>query len=137
MQSQQRRETKYTRAVRLAIASLGHATNAQLASHLRQDFPELSDTTVHRVTTRLCENGELGVAPPAPDGAQQFDANLSSHDHFVCGHCGRLRDITVPDTCRAMIQAELGGCKVNGPLVISGNCHACLSGEYDNKEVEE
>lgn len=126
MQALQMRETKYTRSVREAMAKLGHATNAQIADMLRQEFFDLSDTTVHRVTARLLAAGELQAAPAAPDGSQRFDVNSTPHDHFTCADCGGLRDISVPAACREMIQAELGGCIMNGPLIISGNCRACM-----------
>lgn len=128
MQTLQRRETKYTRGVRGAVRRLGHATNAEITDVLRHEFPELSDTTVHRVTARLLAAGELQAAPAAADGSQRFDANTQQHDHFTCGGCGGLRDIAVPIQCRALIQAELGGCVMDGPLVISGNCQACMHG---------
>lgn len=121
-----RRETKYTVAVRAAIQKLGHATNAELAEELRNKYPYVSDTTVHRVTHRLCEDGELRHAPNAADGSLRYDSNTSDHDHFLCTHCGKLRDMIVPQACRTLIQHQLGGCRVKGMLTISGVCHHCV-----------
>lgn len=126
MLTQTRRETKYTHSIRLIMANLGHATNAEITSTLRREFPDVSDTTVHRVTTRLHEDGELGLAPNAPDGSVRYDSNLSEHDHFACSMCGELRDLVVPARYRQMIQNELGDCQVRGGLVISGGCHDCI-----------
>ena len=122
-----RRETKYTVAVRHAMARLGHATNAELADELRKQYPFVSDTTVHRVTQRLYVSGELNYAPPAKDGSVRYDANLDEHDHFHCEGCGGLRDMRVPQACRALIQHQLGGCAVNGPLTVTGECAQCTN----------
>lgn len=120
-----RRETKYTLALRSASHRLGHATNAELAEELRIKFPYVSDTTVHRVSQRLCEDGELQLAPKALDGSVRYDTNSQPHDHFACGSCDSLRDIQVPLACRALIQHQLGGCLVSGPLTITGICQRC------------
>ena len=120
------RETKYTVAVRTAMTRLGHATNAELAQAVRLLYPDVSDTTIHRVTHRLAQNGELGLAPNAEDGAVRYDANTSPHDHFQCRHCYSLRDMQVPQACRALIQHQLNGCKVGGALTVTGTCAHCL-----------
>ena len=120
-----RRETKYTQAVREIMARLRHATNLEIASELRRAYPRVSDTTVHRVTQRLSRDGELAHAPLARDGSLRYDANIDPHDHFMCVQCQSLRDMQVPQACRALIQHQLGGCRVNGSLTIVGNCHHC------------
>lgn len=126
-----RRNTKYTIDVKLMLAELGHASNAQLLSALQKDYPTLSATTVHRVTQRLVEEGAIAKAPANSDGSARFDINLQAHDHFMCSHCDGLKDIKVPDECSKMIQRQVGECAANGPLTISGNCHKCI--EKENK----
>lgn len=119
------RETKYTLAVRSAVSRLRHATNAEIAAELRIKYPYVSDTTVHRVTQRLWKNGELALAPATCEGALRYDANPAQHDHFLCRSCERLVDMQVPQACRALIQYQLGGCRVGGSLTISGDCEKC------------
>ncbi len=126
MTTLQRRTTKYSQKVHGIIKELGHGTNAEIAEVLRREYPSVSDTTVHRITQRLLEDGNIRLAPNAADGSLRFDSNLNDHDHFVCNACGNLRDLIVPQSCRALIQYELGNCKVSGGLVISGGCHTCL-----------
>ncbi len=121
-----RRSTKYTAEVRRIIASFGHATNAQIASKLREDYPAVSDTTVHRVTQRLHADGDIGVAPSSLTGCMRYDVTTEQHDHFECLECDNLRDIHVPDAARELIQAELGMCKLNGPLTVTGGCGNCV-----------
>lgn len=120
-----RRETKYTVALRKAAVRLGHATNAELAAELRKQYPYVSDTTVHRVSQRLYASGQLTLAPPAKDGAVRYDSIVDEHDHFVCEGCDSLRNMHVPQACRALIQHQLGGCRVTGRLTITGICEGC------------
>ena len=120
-----RRETKYTKAIKSALIKLGHATNAELAQAVRADYPMVSDTTVHRVTQRFCDDGECIEAPKAADGSIRYDANTSFHDHFICETCGVMRDIIIPGAVRQMIEVNLDGCCLNGSLSIVGDCKKC------------
>lgn len=124
-----RRQSKYVQVIREYLLEVGHATNAELAVHLRSTYPAVSDTTVHRITARLLRDGECATGPIADDGAMRFDTNLLPHDHFECLHCGGLRDIIVSQSVRRELTQELGGCLVNGPLTIQGNCHKCITKE--------
>lgn len=121
-----RRRSKYADSIRSILAKYGHATNAQLADTLRRSYPNVSDTTVHRITQRLVEDGEVRYAPNATDGSMLFDANTSAHDHFECSVCGELRDITIPDSGRNMIRQAIGDCRVDGSLKIVGTCCDCM-----------
>ena len=53
-----RRSTKHTNDVMAILKSKHHATNAEIAQELRNIHPEVSDTTVHRITQRLCGDGD-------------------------------------------------------------------------------
>lgn len=125
MISKKRRETKYTRAVSDTLRALGHATNAEIAASLRIDFPYLSDTTVHRITSRFYDDGMIGMGPKAQDGSFMYDANAAFHDHFVCEGCGVMRDIAIPAAMRRELQAMLQGCCINGSLTLVGDCNKC------------
>jgi len=122
-----RRNTKYTKAVHEIISKQGHASNAQIATQLRAEFDEVSDTTVHRITRRLLLDDVIAFAPSGPDGAHRFDANTSAHDHFECAHCHGLRDMIVGDTIRDELSKELDGCVLSGRLLITGNCQSCIT----------
>ena len=123
----QRRRTKYSQAVHDIIVELGHATNAVIATKLRNEFDDVSDTTVHRVTKRLVEDGVVGFAPAANDGSHRFDENTELHDHFECAHCDRLRDISIGNDIRKILSAELDGCMLSGRLLITGDCRSCIT----------
>jgi Fur family transcriptional regulator, peroxide stress response regulator len=121
------RDTKYTREITNTIKRLGHATNAELLHELQKLFPDVSATTVHRSTVRLADRGSLGIAPPDTQGSMRYDANIESHDHFVCTHCGGIRDIEVADELIPAISEALGGCKITGRLLIQGSCETCVT----------
>lgn len=121
------RTTKYSAAVREFMARAGHATNGQILAHLQRTYPELSATTVHRITARMLERGELAAAPDAADHAARFDAELAPHDHFQCRRCDRLRDVVLPADMFERIQAMMGDCRLNGRLTVQGACNKCLA----------
>lgn len=104
---------------------MGHATNADIVKMLRLEYPGLSATTVHRVTQRLYEDGELRKGPKALDGSVRYDGNVSVHDHFMCNMCGNVRDVSIPQACRSIIQCNLEDCTISGPLTVSGVCKKC------------
>ena len=127
------RMTKYVLAVQEYMHQAGHATNAQILAHLQQAYPELSATTVHRITARMVERGQLDVAPSGSDQSTRFDANTSPHDHFQCRGCDRLRDVDLPASVFEAMQQQIGDCKVSGRLVVQGTCARCMEKEKCNE----
>jgi Fur family peroxide stress response transcriptional regulator len=105
------RQTKYCDAIKVALLAKGHSTNNELLIELRKSFPELSATTVHRVTTRL---------------AMRYDANIKPHDHFLCNSCDLLRDTDARDKITPILEASIGDCQISGRLTISGVCRHCI-----------
>ncbi len=122
----QARQTKYCNAIKQALINLGHATNNDLLYELRQTYPDLSATTVHRATSRLASRGEISVAPASRDGSMRYDAKIKAHDHFLCDNCGSLMDIDVKHKLSAMLNDSICDCQITGRLVISGICKNCL-----------
>lgn len=124
--SVQERTTKYISAVRNFVEQVGHATNAEILGALQHDYPSVSATTIHRITTRLAERGELQKAPTGQDNVLRFDANVEQHDHFMCSNCGVLKDAYLDDAVRPLIEKSIGdGCAISGRLVVSGICKSC------------
>ena len=120
-----RRITKYTDSILSILCHLQHATNAEIASRLRELYSNVSDTTVHRITQRLHNDGAIGLAPSSKQGCLRYDFSPEPHDHFICGECDNLQDIKVPDLVRCQIERQLDGCCFDGPLVITGVCQQC------------
>ena len=120
-----RRITKYADSILSILCQLQHATNAEIASRLRELYSNVSDTTVHRITQRLQSDGVIGLAPASRQGCLRYDFSPESHDHFICSECDSLQDIKVPDSVRCQIERQLDGCCFDGPLVINGVCQQC------------
>ena len=120
-----RRITKYADSILSILCQLQHATNAEIASRLRELYSNVSDTTVHRITQRLQSDGVIGLAPASRQGCLRYDFSPESHDHFICSECDSLQDIKVPDSVRCQIERQLDGCYFDGPLVITGVCQQC------------
>lgn len=120
------RTTKYIALVREHMTSSGHATNAELLVALKSEYPSLSATTIHRITTRMLERGELKLAPSGSNNALRYDANLEPHDHFMCESCGMLRDAQLGNIIRPQIEKAIGSdCSISGSLTVSGICKQC------------
>ncbi len=126
------RSTKYTAAVHEYMQSAGHATNADVIDALRTSYPELSATTVHRITARMVERGELRLAPSGRENVMRFDANVAPHDHFICEHCGLIKDAILGDAARPMLEQAIGdGCSISGNLTVFGICKHCREVNYE------
>lgn len=120
------RTSKYVAAVKHAMHQLGHASNNDLIQVLRSEFPELSATTVHRITARLLERGELRLAPSTLQNEMRYDITTTPHDHFMCNRCGHLRDAKLDPQVRPLIEASIGdGCSISGDLTVAGVCKKC------------
>jgi len=120
------RTSKYIVATQALMQRLGHTTNAELLDELRRDYPELSATTVHRITTRMVERGELQLAPSAFHNVMRYDYNVAPHDHFICSRCDKLRDANLDVKIRPLIEQSIGdGCSISGSLTVSGVCKTC------------
>jgi len=127
--------TIQTEAVKQAMVLLGHATNQDVQSHIRQFHPNISPTTVHGITTRLVQAGELGYAP-SNGKTVVLDANPKPHNHFVCKGCGGLKDIELQKSVFDSIQEQLGKNIVENGLVIYGICVDCTTKPRQNEETE-
>lgn len=125
------RHTKYTQAAKDYMGQFGHATNLDILKVLRINYPELSATTVHRITSRMLDRNELIIGPPSKDNSLRLDANLSPHDHFQCRLCDRLRDIQLPKSLFESIQKLVGDCNISGRLTIQGTCDKCLKSKEE------
>jgi len=121
------RQTKYCLAIKQRLKSMGHATNAELLSDLRKEFPELSATTIHRATARLESRGCITIAPSCCDGSMRYDANIEPHDHFQCTMCGLIKDVNVKNKVIPVLESNISNCIISGQLLINGKCNNCIN----------
>ncbi len=68
-----------------------HPDAEQLFQRVRERLPTVSLDTVYRTLWLLNDLGLITTLRSNRERAR-FDANLSSHHHFVCGQCGFTRD---------------------------------------------
>ena len=112
-----------------ALAGLGHATNAQLFALVGEELG-LSLTSVHRITARLAERGEIGMVSTG-SSEMIYDIRAEPHDHFSCTQCGGLLDVEIPQTAIDAIQHQLGTHLVNDGMVVRGRCAQCVLADPD------
>lgn len=120
------RQTKYRNAIKSALQDMGHATNSEILIELQKKYPELSATTVHRATSGLYLQGEIGIAPSDKNGSMRYDANVVPHDHFNCTNCDLLRDADIKFKIAPIIEESIGDCQISGRLTIGGICKNCI-----------
>lgn len=128
------RQTKYVTAVLQVLQELKHATNLELLHQVQKEYPEVSATTVHRVTARLKERGLIGCAPKPTNGSERYDITPVPHHHFMCVNCSGICD--VPETAEArrvigQLKDLSGECALAGTLTLRGICKKCKP--EDNK----
>jgi len=73
-----------------------HPDAEQIFQRVRSRIPTVSLDTVYRTLWLLKDIG-LVVTLGSSRERTRFDANLSSHHHFVCGRCGLTRDFYSSD----------------------------------------
>lgn len=122
------RQTKYATAVYDSLKALQHATNAEIIEAVQRTYPEVSATTIHRVTTRLKSRGIIGCAPKPDNGSERYDITPTPHHHFMCATCGRICDMPETDEARRVIvqlKNLSSECGLAGTLTLSGVCKKC------------
>ena len=126
------RQTKYATEVVDCLQRLEHATNLELLHEVQKTYPEVSVTTIHRVSARLKERGIIGSAPKPTNGSERYDINPHPHHHFMCVSCSRLCDVPETQEARAVINQlkELSSeCALAGTLTMRGICKRCVKKE--------
>lgn len=118
------RRTPQTVAVLGALSELGHATNLELKRAIKAAFPEVTASTVHRITERMVDS-KLAAYGPSLGGVKVIDRNTDKHDHFFCSACEKLIDINLKDETVDDIQSQLPSRLMRSSIVISGVCEAC------------
>lgn len=76
---------------RAVACSADHPDAEQIFHRVRKRLPSVSLDTVYR-TLWLLNDIKLVTTLGSCHESTRFDANLSSHHHFVCSQCGVTRD---------------------------------------------
>lgn len=104
-----------------------HPTADVVYMNVRQQNPNISLGTVYRNLTLLADIGEIQRLRLG-DGVDHFDADISKHYHFICGHCGKVIDLEMEDIDQVM---EIAGRRFKGSITghttyFNGLCEDCL-----------
>lgn len=108
-------------------ATDAHPTAELVYRAVRRRLPRVSLGTVYRNLRVLVAEGLLQelAGPPA-----RFDANLDTHHHFTCTHCGRIIDVaSAPDeparALAARVAARTGLRITHQRIDFYGQCARC------------
>ena len=103
-----------------------HPTADVVYMNVRQQNPNISLGTVYRNLTLLADLGEIQRLRLG-DGVDHFDADISRHYHFICNHCGCVKDIELPYSNAMDQQASetFDGVIMRHNLLFEGLCKEC------------
>lgn len=128
------RYSKKREAILTAIQSTKcHPSADWVYQTLKPEHPDLSLGTVYRNLAFFQEHGQIrsvGVVK----GQERFDADTTSHTHFVCNCCGSVLDLDKihPDAGLERSVCEEYGLSVEHQvLTFFGTCKTCM--QEDNK----
>lgn len=129
------RNTYQTAVVIKAVKKLNHTTNRQLWNVVKQDIPDITLTSIHRITQRLRLEGYVGCLPTF-NGENVIDANPLSHSHFLCRQCNKVENIVINESIIKSIHNQLNHISNNGILLIVGNCCDCQNTQLDQRQIK-
>jgi len=116
--------------VRVIAADETHPEVETVYRAVRERVPTISLDTVYRTLATLTERGLISRVR-FTQGPARYDANSARHHHFVCTHCGLIRDVEDADLDAIEPTAEVA--RIGRPDTISvqfrGVCAPCQSRE--------
>ena len=107
-----------------------HPTADVVYQEIRNEIPNISLGTVYRNLSQLSERGEI-LRLPCDGKMDHFDADTRPHYHFICNHCGCVKDIDLPYAKTMDQQANTGfdGVITRHSLLFEGFCKECAATE--------
>lgn len=106
-----------------------HPTVEQIYSHLHDDIPTLSKTTVYNTLNTLVDAGMVKQIT-IEDNEVRYDIDTESHGHFKCESCGSIYDFEI--NIDSYNSKDLQGFKINHKDVyFKGICPKCISHSND------
>ena len=104
-----------------------HPTADVVYMNVRQQYPNISLGTVYRNLTLLSDIGEIQRLRLG-DGVDHFDADTSTHYHFVCNDCGSVIDLEMDsiESINNIAAKHFGGRIIGHVTHFYGSCESCL-----------
>ncbi len=118
-------------------ASEDHPDAETLFRAVQQRVPTVSLDTVYRTLWMLHGLGLVKTLGPQRD-AIRFDANLDRHHHFVCMHCGLVRDFqsSALNSLKVPEAVEDFGTVVDAQVEVRGICAKCQQEGVPQRRAE-
>ncbi len=112
--------------VRVIAADDTHPDVETVFRAVRERVPTISLDTVYRTLATLAERGLVSRVLFTP-GPARYDANSARHHHFVCTHCGLIRDVEDADLDAIRPTAEVARIGRSDAISVQfrGVCSAC------------
>jgi Fur family transcriptional regulator, peroxide stress response regulator len=124
-----KRSRQRERLLELLRSTKEHPTATWLYDRLKREFPDLSLGTVYRNLGVLRDQGLLRVLA-AGSTFDRFDADTSTHYHFLCERCGSVEDLPLPADPGIELAASSTGRIVKGHRIdVFGLCETCAKPE--------
>lgn len=104
-----------------------HPTADVLYMDIRNEFPNISLGTVYRNLNLLVELGEIQKLASG-NGADHFDADTTTHYHFVCKSCWEISDLPMHtiDGIESEAAKYAQGAVDSHNIMFYGTCSECL-----------
>lgn len=104
-----------------------HPSAEDIYTALSPNMPTLSKTTVYNTLKLFSEQGAALMLTIDEKNAN-FDADTSTHPHFLCKQCGHIYDLTTPEVVKEVEDIDMDGHQVSEVhYYYKGICKNCLN----------
>ena len=102
-----------------------HPTAETVHLEVKKKLPRISPATVYRVLNNIKEKGNAQII--SVKGIAHFDADTSSHAHFICQKCSKVFDVfDLCSKCHILNKKRLKVGKINYyKIYFYGTCNKC------------
>ena len=112
-----------------------HPDVDRLFKAVKPRIPKISLFTVYRTMNAL-ETAGLVWRVATWRGHARYDANTSTHMHFLCEACGRIDDVMAEAV--QMPPSPMAGSRAvvrRMDVMMTGTCEACVAAQIDAREA--
>ena len=124
-----RRSEQRELVLQAVLARKDHPTAEAVFKSLHEQAPHLSLGTVYRNLNTLADNDMIGRVGMI-SGAECFDWDPNSHEHFYCRKCHKIINLDLPEGELNALIKNVPGLRIEGHcLTVTGVCAECASKE--------
>lgn len=104
-----------------------HPSADEIYTALSPEMPTLSKTTVYNTLKLFAEQG-ASLMLTIDERNVNFDADTSTHPHFLCKNCGRIYDLPTSTAMKHVEAQEMDGHQLTEVhYYYKGICRNCLN----------